>query len=75
MDLLNLMFVYTLVVSLCYVAYGVAVSVEAAVASVTGHTYASLAAEVAINAHNLAVKAGVAFEGIFAHEGSRRYFG
>jgi hypothetical protein len=50
MDILNILFIYTAVLAVLYVAYGVAISVERAIAQVTGHTYASILAEVSLAA-------------------------
>jgi hypothetical protein len=45
MDILNLLACYIITLTAAYVVYGVAVSVERALAQVTGHTYASILAE------------------------------
>jgi Na+/H+-dicarboxylate symporter len=45
MDILNLLLIYTVILAVGYVIYGMAVALEQAIAEVTGHTYASLWAE------------------------------
>lgn len=77
MDFLNMLFVYTVVVAVVYVIYGVAVAFESAIAQVTGHTYASLIAEASLACKMAPIKAAAVFANITEGKAaaSPRYFG
>ncbi len=48
MDIFNFFIIYTAILAVTYVVYGVVVSIEQAIAQVTGQTYGSLLAEASL---------------------------